>query len=98
MDKRQVEDWVGCLSWDGPTGACPASLGLPSDPQGHSRHKPPSPQPHPQPLEQQPQDRPRFCPLPKAWRRGSRVCSASPALGEPLALRPPQNLALGPLQ
>ena len=93
MDKRQVEDWVGCLSWEGPTGSCPASLGLPSDPQGCSLHKP-----RPQPLELQPQNRPRFCPLPEARRGGSRVCSASPALGEPLALRPPRNLALGPLQ
>lgn len=44
-----------------------------SDPQGRSRHKPPSPQP----LEQQPQHGPRVCPLPGARRWGAE-CALRP--------------------
>ena len=85
---------MGCLSWEGPTGSRPASLGLPLRSSGALPGQAPFP---PAPGAAATGWASRL-PASRGPARGSTVCSASPALGEPLALRPPRNLTLGPLQ
>ena len=85
---------MGCLSWEGLTGSCPVSLGVLLRSSGALPAQAPFP---PAPGAAATAWASRLPPS-RGPALGSRVCSASPALGEPLAPRPPRNLTLGPLQ
>lgn len=80
MDKRQVGDSVGCLSWEGPQGPGPIHWVCPSGPQGCLAEAPLPPAPFPAPGAAA-AGCACFCPLPEA-RRGSRVLCV-PCPGEP---------------